>query len=138
MRRGVFVEAFYQFLDPLPVLVHERLLDVLHVTGEGELHVEVMRSRYMVGSDEGGSALLMFPQPVHTLKVDVQAVLGDSLSVVQDFAEAISLCMFEYIPMRKYATVDQLQKLLAEFYGAPPHDGCRCGRQHHPYRIRRP
>lgn len=78
---------------------------------------------HMVGSDEGGSALLMFPQLVHTLKVDVQAVLGDSLSVVQDFAEAISLCMFEYIPMRKYATVDQLQKLLAEFYGAPPTTG---------------
>ena len=71
---------------------------------------------HMVGSDEGGSALLMFPQLLHTLNDDMQSVMGTRLPAVQEFATAISLCLFEYMPMRKFATVYQLRTQLAEFY----------------------
>ncbi len=71
---------------------------------------------HMVGSDDGGSALLMCPQMAYQLTNDMRQVIGqspDSLSVFQTMA---SMFIFNYIPMRKYATVHILNTQLNQLY----------------------
>ena len=71
---------------------------------------------HMVGSDDGGSALLMCPQLAYQLTNDIRQATGQSPGSLSVFQTMASMCIFNHIPMRKYATVHALKTQLNPEY----------------------
>ena len=71
---------------------------------------------HMVGSDDGGSALLMCPQLAYQLTNDIRQATGQSPGSLSVFQTMASMCIFNHIPMRKYATVHALNTQLNPEY----------------------
>jgi hypothetical protein len=83
-----------------------------------ELEYGSMGEVHMVGSNEGGYALLMFTQLINNMRSELRQVMGVEPGVIGGFVASVDMALFFYYPLRKFVRTQTLQKTLAAARGS--------------------